>query len=107
MALTPEQEVQLRGETERGARARAIFESELLQEAFIAIEEDTFTKWSESPLRDTEGQLQLRMRWHVIQQVKRYLLEAMETGKLAAQTIIEEEQRHARANGARPSGRSH
>lgn len=100
MALTPDQEMQLGGELARASRARLVLENELFSEAVALIEADTLEKWKAAPVRDTEGQLALRLKWQVIQEFKGQFTEAVETGKLAQKTLEQERSLKERARDA-------
>ena len=84
-----DEESQLAAEMARGARAKAILESSIYQEAVEAVEAKIVADWKKSPIRDNEGQTALRLKLQCLEQIKGYLKEAMETGKLASQTIEE------------------
>jgi hypothetical protein len=88
--MTETEELKLRKELERGAKARAVFESELFQEAIAVVEADTLEKWKASPVRDTEGQLALRLKWQIIQEIKGHLADVMASGKMASQQLDRE-----------------
>lgn len=92
--MTPEEleavQTQLERESARGAKARQVLESELYQEAVAVVEEDTLTKWKSSPIRDTDGQLALRLKWQVIQEIKGHLADVMQTGRMAEEQLIAE-----------------
>lgn len=90
MALTSDQEHQLGRELDRASKARLVLENELFQEALGLIEADTLEKWKASPVRDTEGQLALRLKWQVIAEFKGVLTDAIETGKLAKRQLDQE-----------------
>lgn len=84
-----DEEAQLSDEMARGSRAKAILDSGTYQEAVQAVEIKILEDWKRSPIRDQEGQLALRLKLQCLEQIKAYLKEAMETGKLASQTIEE------------------
>lgn len=85
----PDQEHQLARELERGARAKALLGTAIFQEVLEAIETSILDKWKSSPIRDQEGQLALRLKWQIMQEIRGYLADVAETGKLAERTIIE------------------
>lgn len=95
--MNPDVEMKLAGESGRGAKARAVLDSEIFQEAVAAVETDIVEKWKASPLRDTEGQLALRLKWQIMQQIKSYLKDVMETGKLADRQMSDERSLSQRA----------
>lgn len=88
--MNPDIEVKLAGESARGAKARAVMDSELFKEAVATVEADTLAKWKASPIRDTEGQLALRLKWQVLQEIKLHLADVMMTGKLADKQMDDE-----------------
>jgi hypothetical protein len=90
MRLSPEIELKLVKESERGAKARAVFESDVFKEAIDLIEQDTMEKWKTSPVRDAEGQLMLRLKWQILKQLKTQIMDVMQTGKMADVTLIEQ-----------------
>lgn len=81
---------QLETEMDRGAKAHTILESPLFREAMELLETSTLETWKTSPVRDTEGQLALRLRWQVIQQFKAHFTDALQTGKLATEQMNQE-----------------
>ena len=95
-----DEESQLSEEMARGAKAKAILESGIYQEAVFIVEQDTMEKWKRSPIRDEEGQRFLRLKWQAIQEIKGYLKDVMETGKLASQTIEEKRSLSERTRAA-------
>lgn len=84
-----DQEQQLLKEASRGAMAKGVIENEVYREAMSIVESDILEKWKASPIRDTEGQLALRLKWQCLQEIKGYIKDVMETGKLA-ETVLEE-----------------
>jgi len=88
--MTETEELKLRKELERAAKARAVLESELFQEAMAVIEADTLEKWKASPVRDAEGQLALRLKWQIIQEIRGHLADVMTSGKMASAQLDRE-----------------
>ena len=66
----------------RGHRAKAIIEDEIFDEAFKAVHAEIHKAWESSPLRDTEGQQQLRMMLGCLQKVRGHIEQVMLTGKM-------------------------
>lgn len=81
--MTEDQEQKLVKESVRGARARAIFEDSFVQEAFQAVENGILEAWKKSPVRDLEGQTNLRLLYKVFHDFKSYFADAITTGKMA------------------------
>jgi hypothetical protein len=90
MSLSEQQEQQLIRESNRGAKAKSWIDSEMTKEIFSVIEADTLEKWKNSPIRDEEGQKVLRLKWQVIQEMRKHVLDIAYTGKLAEQTVEQE-----------------
>lgn len=88
--MTEEQEQQLVREAGRGAKARAWLESEVTKEVFAVLEADTLEKWKTSPIRDDEGQKILRLKWQVLDEMKKHVADIAMTGKMAAQQLEHE-----------------
>lgn len=84
------QEQQLIRESARGRRAKSWLESEITREVFAVLEADTLEKWKASPIRDEEGQRILRLKWQVLQEMKKHVTDLAYTGKMAEQTIEQE-----------------
>jgi hypothetical protein len=87
-------------DTERGAKARAVLESELVKEAFQKIEEGILSKWKEAPVRDVEGQTTLKLLHKVFSDFKGYFEEAVTTGQFAANALEHERTIAQRARDA-------
>lgn len=81
--MNNDQEIRLSQESGRGAKARALLEDSMLQEAFAIVEEDTMAKWKASPIRDTEGALALRLKFQCLQEIRKHLADVLMTGKMA------------------------
>jgi len=98
--MTRDEEIHLAGESVRGAKARAVLDSELFKEAVALIEQDTLEKWKTAPVRDSEGHLVLRLKWQVIQEIKRHLADVIMTGKMADITLTDKRTLAERARRA-------
>lgn len=71
----------------RGQMARELLESELLNEALDAIEQEVLEQWVQCPARDHEGKEAL---WQLIKTSRKFktiLKGYVETGKLAADSL--------------------
>ena len=84
------QEQQLIRESGRGAKASAWLSSEITRDVFAVLEADTLEKWKASPIRDDEGQRILRLKWQVLQEMKRHVEDIAQTGKMASQQLEHE-----------------
>jgi hypothetical protein len=76
--MSPDKEIQ------RGRHAEQLLNDELLKEAFDTVEDAILEKWRQSPVRDLDGQHELRLLLKAVMDVKGYIVEVMNTGKLAA-----------------------
>jgi hypothetical protein len=98
--MTEAQEQQLIRESHRGGKARSWLDSEITKEVFSVLEADTLEKWKASPIRDEEGQRILRLKWQVLQEMKKHVLDIAATGKMAEQTMEQERTMMQRAKDA-------
>lgn len=60
-----------------------LIEHPLLTEAFDAIKDTLFNAFRTSPIRDVEGQHEIRLMFDAIDKVERYLKQIADTGKMA------------------------
>src|SRR5262245_65548366 len=72
---------------ERGARARALVENELLQEAFKTLEEDYTAAWKTWPAADTAGRERLWQAVNVLGKVRDHLARVVADGRLAQREL--------------------
>lgn len=97
--MTEQQEQQLIRETARGGKARTWLDSEITKEVFAVLEADTLDKWKTSPIRDEEGQRVLRLKWQVIQEMRKHVTDIAQTGKMAETTLAHERSLAERVKG--------
>jgi CRISPR/Cas system-associated protein Csm6 len=76
-------EIQLQQDTNRAARAKALLDNELLQEAFKNLEESYINAWRVTKHDDELGREKLFLAVNVIGKVKEHLLSIVANGKLA------------------------
>lgn len=86
----------LSNEMNRGARAEALLNDEILAESLQSIEQAILDRWAESPIADREGQHELRLMLKVCHDFKRNLQEVVRTGKLASLQHKQEAERKSR-----------
>lgn len=98
--MTPEQDAQLNLEAGRGARAERLLADDMLQEAFTQIEDAITKAWKNAPIRDTEGQSMLLMRLKALGEVRKYIAEVAQTGRMASQELARERTLRERAANA-------
>lgn len=73
----------IKTEISRGERAERLLKDELLIEAFETIDSAIIEKWRNGPLRDQEGAHELRLLMKCLTDLKGYIKEVVQTGKLA------------------------
>lgn len=76
-------ETKLRLDAGRGARAKALIENDLLNEAFTELEEAYIAKWRSTAVLDDKGREKLFIAVNVIGKVKEHLALVMANGSVA------------------------
>lgn len=71
----------------RGIRAERILNDELFAQAFKDVEQAILDKWRECPIRDTEGQHELKLMHKLLQEVKAVLETTIADGQLAGKEL--------------------
>lgn len=74
----------LEEEIARGQRAERLLNDELVSEAFAKIEGAIVEQWKSSPVRDTEGQQQLRIMLGLLDRLRGHFTEVVTTGRMAS-----------------------
>jgi hypothetical protein len=82
-------EDKLQAAIERGARAEALLQNELLQEAFAALERDYVEAWKLTPARDTDGRERLWQAINVVGKVRDHMVKVVNDGKLSQRHLSE------------------
>lgn len=98
--MSPDQEVQLTGESAKGARTNALLQSGEYRDAMAAVENAILEAWKTSPIRDVEGQTMLRLKLKCLHEVQSLLNDYVETGKLATIQLSHERGLKQRARDA-------
>ena len=81
----------------RGARAKALMDDELLQEAFARLEADYIAAWRTSPARDTDARERLWQAVNVLGKIKDHIACVAAGGRLAQRQLDELTKAAARA----------
>ena len=89
-------EIKLNADLARRARAEALMDNELLQEAFGRLEERYMEEWRISQFRDTDARERLWQAVNVLRKVKDHLTKIVSDGKLAQREIDQLAQRRKR-----------
>jgi|TARA_Y100001938_G_C7980242_1_gene374008 hypothetical protein len=80
-------EDKLRGEMDRGAKAKALLNNPMLKEAFEQLEKQYIEAWKISPNRDSEGRERIYLLMKSLDAVHAHLVSVLETGKLAEKQL--------------------
>ena len=89
-------EIKLNADLARQARAQALLENDLLQEAFVRLEERYLEEWRVSQFRDTDARERLWQAINILRKVKDHLAKIVADGKLAQREIDQLAQRRKR-----------
>jgi hypothetical protein len=73
----------------RGARAEALLQNDLLQEAFVRLEHDYIDAWKISPARDTDGRERLWQAVNIVGKVRDHIVKVVNDGKLSQRHLNE------------------
>ena len=86
----------LNADLARRARAEALLQNEILQEAFARLEERYVEEWRVSQFRDTDARERLWQAVNILGKVKDHLAKIVRDGKLAQREIDQLAQRRKR-----------
>lgn len=77
-------------EDSRGKQATELLENAMFREAVDTIRQSLVDKWLSSPVRDIEGQHELRLMTKLLGDIEGYISNIAKTGKMAAITLERE-----------------
>lgn len=77
----------LQEQLSRGIKAERLLTDEMFVEAFNSVEQAILQKWRDAPIRDTEGQHELKLMHKLLQEVKAVLEATITDGKLAGEEL--------------------
>lgn len=83
-------------EVQRGHAARGWLENPIYKEAVERVRAVIVERWQDAPIRDKEGQHELKVMLHVLDQVVKHVETVAQTGDLAAKQLeaqLEQERR--------------
>lgn len=66
----------------RGEAAQRILDDEVYRDAVESVRRNIIDKWAGAPIRDTEGQHELKLMLHLLDSIESTLRLVMTTGKL-------------------------
>lgn len=75
--------MELNTEVRRGEIAASLLNNEIYKEAVASVHDGIVHAWSNSPIRDKEGQNELRLMLKLLTDLQRNIETVMQTGKLA------------------------
>ena len=73
----------LEKESERGYQAQLLLDNPIYQESIQAVREAIFASWAASPVRDVDGQHELKLMLKLLGDLTANIKMVAETGKLA------------------------
>jgi hypothetical protein len=89
-------EEKLNADLARCARAQALLSNELLQEAFMRLEERYLEEWRVSQFRDTDARERLWQAVNILRKVRDHLAKIVADGSLAQREIDQLAQKRKR-----------
>lgn len=86
-------------EVERGLIAQSLLENPIYVESVQAVRDAIITQWENSPIRDKEGQHELKLMLKLLGDLQHNIKTVMDTGKLAKVQIEREKNGFLKAVG--------
>lgn len=77
-------------ELERGRIAASLLENEIYQEAYNVVRNAYLEAFANSPVRDVDGQHEIRLMLKAMQDVRTHIEQVLNTGKMAELKLKEE-----------------
>jgi hypothetical protein len=77
----------LRKQTEQGAKAKAVLDSEPWQNARNAVRAAIIESWESCPIRDHDGAHELKLMLKLLKDLEGHMVKAVEDGKFAAEEL--------------------
>jgi len=78
-------------EAQRGRTAEQLLESPMFREAMDGIRAGIIEKWRSCPIRDREGQHELKLMDKLLSDIEGYIKQVADSGKMAKITLEREE----------------
>lgn len=82
--------MELSEEVQRGDMATAVLENPIYAESWESVRNGIIAAWENAPIRDKEGQNELKLMLKVLTDVRKTVEQTMQTGKLARIQIEQE-----------------
>jgi len=86
-------------ELRRGEQARQLLANELYVETFALVRQGIIDKWIGAPIRDIEGQHELKLMLKLLDDVTGHIKQTLDTGKMA-QIQIQSDKRSSKIKAA-------
>lgn len=80
----------LHEDSSKGLRAEQLLNSDIYKECIGKVRQGIFDAWATCPVRDTEGQHELRLMLKVVDDLESNIKSMVNTGKLAAKQLEQE-----------------
>lgn len=74
----------------KGTRADQLLKSDIYRESVGKVRSGIIEQWAASPIRDTEGQIKLRLMLKLLDDIEQNIVSMANTGKLAAAQLQQE-----------------
>jgi hypothetical protein len=87
----------LHADLEKGSRADVLIKSQAYQDAYNGVRQAILETWASSPIRDSEGQHELRLMLKLLDDLNGHIVSMVNTGKLAGAQIEHENKAKAYA----------
>lgn len=84
--MTPDEQ-KLRKQVDQGVKAKSVLDSEPFQNAFNGVRNAILEAWATSPIRDREGQHELRLMLKLMDDINGHLKKAVKDGEFAADEL--------------------
>jgi hypothetical protein len=74
----------------KGTRAQQLLDSDIYRDALVGVRNGILEAWATSPIRDQEGQHELRLMLKLLDDLQGHIISMANTGKLAKAQIEHE-----------------
>lgn len=81
------EELKLRAEADRGARAQRLLEDPLFRESFAEVERQMTEALINAPVRDAEGVQHLKLMIQCLRRVRTHITKMAQTGRMAEKQL--------------------
>lgn len=88
----------LNDEIKRGHAAQNWLDNPIYKEAVERVRAVILERWQDAPIRDKEGQHELKIMLHMLDQVVKHVSTVAKTGEIAAKQLAEQLERERKLN---------